>query len=219
MVQVAPSILSADFANLAQSCAAVVTKDNPMLHIDVMDGVFVPNISFGAPVLKSLVKALPEAVYDVHLMIGKPALYIETFAKAGADAITIHYECESPLRQTLCKIRALGCKAGISLRPATDVSEVFGLLDILDIVLVMSVEPGFGGQSFQPQALDKISALHAEAQRQNTALHISVDGGIDLQTAPACVKAGASILVAGSAVFGALNPAGMVQQLRRAGEQ
>ncbi|MDL2218970.1 ribulose-phosphate 3-epimerase [Ruminococcaceae bacterium OttesenSCG-928-O06] len=214
MVQVAPSILSADFANLERDCRRVVTRDDPMLHFDVMDGVFVPNLSVGLPVLESLVKALPEAVYDVHLMILRPHLFVERFARAGADAITIHFESESPLRSTLKQIRALGLKAGVSLRPGTPVQEVYSLLEEVDLVLVMSVEPGFGGQAFLPEAPARIAALRAEAQRQGTPLLIEVDGGINAATAPLCIAAGADILVAGSAVFHTADPMAAVRQIK-----
>lgn len=214
MAQVAPSILSADFANLAQDCRPLVSKENPLLHFDVMDGVFVPNLSVGIPVLASLHRALPEAEYDVHLMIVRPHLYIEAFAKAGADIITFHLEAESPAVETARAIRALGCKAGVSLRPGTGVEQLFPLLGEVDLVLVMSVEPGFGGQAFMPAAPGRIRALREEAQRQATPLLLEVDGGIDPATAPACVAAGADILVAGSAVFKAPDPLQAMQQLR-----
>ena len=213
MVQIAPSILSADFANLERDCRRVLTKENNWLHFDVMDGVFVPNLSFGVPVLQSLKKALPEAFYDVHLMIIDPAQYIEAFVKAGADNVTIHYEANSPVIETLRAIRKLGCKAGLSLRPKTPVEGLFPLLKECDMVLVMSVEPGFGGQSFIPLAQQRIAALKKEAQRQEVSLLIEVDGGINAETAPLCIAAGADVLVAGSSVFGAENPAAMVQML------
>lgn len=215
MVQVAPSILSADFANLAQDCRPLVSKENPLLHFDVMDGVFVPNLSVGIPVLASLSRALPDAVFDVHLMIVRPHLYLEAFAKAGANYITFHVESESPARETARAIRALGCKAGISLRPGTDVSLLYPLLGEVDMALVMSVEPGFGGQSFMPGAPARISAIRQEAARQGVPLLLEVDGGIDPETAPLCVQAGADILVAGSAVFNAPDPVQALDSLRR----
>lgn len=217
MPQVAPSILSADFANLAQSCAPLVSAENPLLHFDVMDGVFVPNISVGIPVLASLKKALPQAQYDVHLMITRPHLYIEPFAAAGADYITFHVESESPAIETARAIRARGCKAGVSLRPGTPVEALFPLLPEVDMVLVMSVEPGFGGQSFMPEAPARIRSLSEEAQRQGLSLLLEVDGGIDVNTAPACVEAGVDILVAGSAVFKAPDPVDMLSRLRSTG--
>lgn len=213
MVQVAPSILSADFANLGQDCSKVVTPQNPMLHFDVMDGVFVPNLSFGMPVLRSLKKALPQAKYDVHLMITDPAKYVDEFSKAGADIITFHIESQSSAVETARHIRRLGCQAGLSLRPGTPVEMLFPLLKEIDLVLVMSVEPGFGGQAFMPEAPTRIKALREEAQRQDTPLLLEVDGGIDLNTAPLCTQAGVDILVAGSAVFNTPDPAAAVQQL------
>ncbi len=215
MVQVAPSILAADFANLEKDCRRVVSVDNPMLHFDVMDGVFVPNISVGLPVLQSLKKAIPEAVYDVHLMIVKPLQYIEEFAKYGADYITFHVEAESNPVETARAIRKAGCKAGISLRPGTPVEELFPLLKEVDMVLVMSVEPGFGGQAFIPEAPRRIAAIKQEAELQGLNLLLEVDGGIDPNTAPLCKDAGVDILVAGSSVFKADNPKEMIDTLRK----
>lgn len=215
MVQIAPSILSADFARLEESCRGVLLPDNQLLHIDVMDGVFVPNISVGIPVLQCLSKAIPEVFYDTHLMIVKPHLYIEAFAKAGANGITIHYEAESDVVGTLRAIRALGLRAGLSLRPGTPVEALFPLLKEADMVLVMSVEPGFGGQSFMAEAPARIAALRQEATRQGLPLLLEVDGGINEETGPLCVKAGVDILVAGSFLFGAANPALTLQRLRQ----
>lgn len=214
MALVAPSILAADFANLERDCRRVVTADNNWLHFDVMDGVFVPNLSIGVPVLQSLKKALPEAYYDVHLMIVDPQKYIGAFQKAGADGITVHYEADSPVEETLRAIRAAGCRAGLSLRPKTPVEALYPLLSLCDMVLVMSVEPGFGGQAFIPEAPARIAALRAEALRQNTPLLIEVDGGINEKTGALCTAAGADVLVAGSSVFGAASPADAVKALR-----
>lgn len=219
MVQVAPSILSADFANLERDCRKVVSNENPMLHFDVMDGVFVPNLSIGIPVLQSLKKALPEAVYDVHLMIIDPLRYVPQFAGAGADYITFHLEAQSAVPETAAAIRAAGAKVGLSLRPGTPVEDIFPYLHQIDMVLVMSVEPGFGGQAFMPEAVQRIAALRAEAQRLGTPLLIEVDGGIDADTAPGCARAGADILVAGSSVFKNPDPGHMVSLLRQAGEE
>lgn len=218
MVKIAPSILSADFANLERDCRKVLAPGFDMLHFDVMDGVFVPNISVGLPVLKSLKKAIPDAVYDAHLMIIEPDHYIEDFARAGADYITIHLESNILIGRTLDEIRALGCKAGLSLRPGTPIEGVYPYLKQADMVLVMSVEPGFGGQSFMPEAPGRISALCAEARRQNTPLLIEVDGGIDVTTAPLCAKAGVDILVAGSSVFGAADPLQAAKNLAQAAQ-
>ena len=214
MAMVSPSILSADFAHLGSDCRAVLDAGAQMLHYDVMDGHFVPNISFGVPVLKSLHKALPDAFYDVHLMIDDPLTYAEPFAKAGASLITFHLECGCDTAATLARIKALGCKTGLSVKPHTSVQALFPYLDQLDLALVMSVEPGFGGQKFMPMALDKIHALREEIDRRGLSFLVEVDGGVDAVTGPACVEAGADVLVAGSAVFGAADPAAAVAGLK-----
>ena len=214
MAMVSPSILSADFAHLGSDCRTVLDAGAQMLHYDVMDGHFVPNISFGVPVLKSLHKALPDAFYDVHLMIDDPLTYAEPFAKAGASLITFHLECGCDTAATLARIRALGCKTGLSVKPHTSVQALFPYLDQLDLALVMSVEPGFGGQKFMPMALDKIHALREEIDRRGLSYLLEVDGGVDAATGPACVDAGADVLVAGSAVFGAADPAAAVAGLK-----
>ena len=214
MAMVSPSILSADFAHLGSDCRAVLDAGAQMRHYDVMDGHFVPNISFGMPVLKSLHKALPDAFYDVHLMIDDPLTYAEPFAKAGASLITFHLECGCDTAATLARIKALGCKTGLSVKPHTSVQALFPYLDQLDLALVMSVEPGFGGQKFMPMALDKIRALREEIDRRGLSCLVEVDGGVDAVTGPACVEAGADVLVAGSAVFGAADPAAAVAGLK-----
>ena len=214
MAMVSPSILSADFAHLGSDCRAVLDAGAQMLQYDVMDGHFVPNISFGMPVLKSLHKALPDAFYDVHLMIDDPLTYAEPFAKAGASLITFHLECGCDTAATLARIKALGCKTGLSVKPHTSVQALFPYLDQLDLALVMSVEPGFGGQKFMPMALDKIRALREEIDRRGLSCLVEVDGGVDAVTGPACVEAGADVLVAGSAVFGAADPAAAVAGLK-----
>lgn len=213
MAIVSPSILSADFTKLGADCSTVLNAGAQMLHYDVMDGHFVPNISFGVPVLKSLHKGLPEAFYDVHLMISHPLAYAEPFAKAGATLLNFHLECEDDIRQTLDAIKALGCKTGMTIKPGTPAEALEPYLDELDLVLVMSVEPGFGGQKFMPSALDKLRWL--KARREATGAHylLEVDGGVDDTTAPLCVEAGTDILVAGSAVFGASDPAAAVARL------
>ena len=214
MAMVSPSILSADFAHLGSDCRTVLDAGAQMLHYDVMDGHFVPNISFGMPVLKSLHKALPDAFYDVHLMIDDPLTYAEPFAKAGASLITFHLECGCDTAATLARIKALGCKTGLSVKPHTSVQALFPYLDQLDLALVMSVEPGFGGQKFMPMALDKIRALREEIDRRGLSCLVEVDGGVDAVTGPVCVEAGADVLVAGSAVFGAADPAAAVAGLK-----
>ncbi len=213
-LKIAPSILSADFAYLAQDCRDVLNAGADWLHIDVMDGDFVPNLSLGIPVLAGLSKAV-DAFYDVHLMIRRPLEYIEAFARAGADLITFHLEADSDVEKTIEAIHAAGCKAAVSVKPATPVEEVFPYLDRLDMVLIMSVEPGFGGQKFMPQAMDKIAALR---ERAGDGLMIQVDGGVDANTAPLCTRAGADVLVAGSAVFGKKNRKEAILAIRSACE-
>ena len=217
MVKIAPSILSADFANLGRDCRSVLDGGADWLHIDVMDGLFVPNLSLGIPVLKCLHKAVPDGFYDVHLMIQNPLKYVQAFRDAGADLITFHVEADSPVRETIDAIHAAGAKAALCIKPATPAQAVFEYLADLDMVLVMSVEPGFGGQKFMPSAVDKIAAIRAEAQRIGRQdLEIEVDGGIAEATAPACAKAGATVLVAGSAVFCAEDPAAAMAAIRSA---
>ena len=213
-LKIAPSILSADFAYLAQDCRDVLNAGADWLHIDVMDGDFVPNLSLGIPVLAGLSKAV-DAFYDVHLMIRRPLEYIEAFARAGADLITFHLEADSDVEKTIEAIHAAGCKAAVSVKPATPVEEVFPYLDRLDMVLIMSVEPGFGGQKFMPHAVDKIAVLR---ERAGDGLMIQVDGGVDANTAPLCTRAGADVLVAGSAVFGKKNRKEAILAIRSACE-
>ena len=196
---VAPSILSADFANLEKEIKAVASAGADWLHVDVMDGRFVPNITIGIPVVKSLKKVSPLPL-DVHLMIEEPERYVEEFIKAGSDYLTIHVESTRDPASVLKKIRALGAKAGITLRPGTDVSTVLPLLDLCDLVLVMTVEPGFGGQSFMHDQIAKISKLRSEISARGLKTLIEVDGGINDETAKLCHEA--DVFVAGSYVFG-----------------
>ncbi len=215
MVKISPSILAADFSKLGEQCQMVLDAGADMLHIDVMDGHFVPNISLGVPVLESLHHCLPNAFYDVHLMITDPLNYIAPFAKAGANLITFHLEADSPVQQTIDAIHQAGCKAAISIKPNTPPQELFPWLDQLEMVLVMSVEPGFGGQAFMEGALDKIVQIREKANQMGLEqLMIQVDGGVNPATAAACVKAGADVLVAGSAVFRAADPTKAVADLR-----
>ena len=202
MTKIAASILSADFADLAADCQRLLNQGTDLLHFDVMDGHFVPNISFGVPVLKSLHKGMPAAFYDVHLMISHPLQYAEPFIKAGASLYNFHLECEDDIQQTIDAVKALGCKVGLTIKPGTDPEALAPYLDQLDLVLVMSVEPGFGGQKFMPSALDKLRWLKAEREKRGLHYLLEVDGGVDDTTAPLCVEAGADVLVAGSAVFG-----------------
>lgn len=213
MTILSPSILSADFSALGAQCGLVLGAGAQMLHYDVMDGHFVPNISFGVPVLKSLHKSLPDAFFDVHLMISHPLAYAQAFAGAGASLLNFHLECEDDVAKTLRAVRALGCKTGLTIKPATPPEALAPYLDELDLVLVMSVEPGFGGQKFMPAALDKLRWLRAEREKRGARYLLEVDGGVDEATGPLCVDAGADVLVAGSAVFGVPDPAAVVRRL------
>ncbi len=214
MAKVSPSILSADFANLGRDVKMAVEAGSDMIHVDVMDGHFVPNISIGVPVVKSLRKAT-DGFLDVHLMISQPERYIDAFMDAGADLINIHLEAEGDMAAMLAHVRERGVKAALTIKPATPAQSVFPYLPLLDMVLVMSVEPGFGGQSFMPDSLDKVRALRAEIDRQGLDCLIEIDGGVNLKNAPEIVAAGTDILVAGSAVFGAPDPAEAIRTLKR----
>ena len=196
-----PSILAADYAILGDQIRQVKENGAQYLHIDVMDGHFVPSISIGFPVISSLRKTFDDIVFDVHLMIDEPIRYVERFAKSGADIITVHLEACSDVKQTLAAIRALGVKAGISVKPDTPVEEVYPFLPMLDMVLVMTVEPGFGGQKLIPHTLDKVNTLYTYIRSHSMAVDIEVDGGITVNTIKDAKKAGANVFVAGTAVF------------------
>lgn len=201
MIVLSPSLLSVDFAHIADGIKELDRAKVPALHLDVMDGSFVPNISFGAPVIKCLRKET-DMIFDVHLMIEEPVRYLGDFKKAGADWVTVHAESCKHLHRTITAIKELGMKAGVALNPATPVSAIDYVLDEVDMVLVMSVNPGFGGQSFIPSSLRKISEVKQIIDERSLDVRIEVDGGVNLKNVKDVVKAGADVIVAGSAVFG-----------------
>lgn len=211
---IAPSILSADFANLQADVEMINESNADWFHVDVMDGVFVPNISFGFPVI-SAIKHYAKKPLDVHLMIVDPDRYLEQFKKAGADVLTVHIEACTHLHRTVAAIKQLGMKAGVAVNPHTSVSLLEDIIEDIDLVCLMSVNPGFGGQKFIENTYDKIKKLRAMAQAKQTDLLIEVDGGVGTHNALALLKAGADVLVAGNAVFGAENPKGVIAELKK----
>ena len=200
-VKLAPSILSADFARLGEQVAEVTAAGADYIHIDVMDGHFVPNITIGAPVVAAI-RPHTNLPLDVHLMIEAPQQYIKQFAEAGADIITVHIEACPHIHRVIQAIKELGVKAGVSINPGTPIDTLDDILPSLDLVLVMTVNPGFGGQTFIESTLDKIARLRTELDKKGLTAELEVDGGINIETAPRVVKAGARVLVAGAAVFG-----------------
>ncbi len=213
MIIISPSVLAADFSRLGEDVKKVYDAGAEYIHLDVMDGIFVPNISFGAPVISAIRKCSP-AVFDVHLMITDPIRYVDDFISAGADILTIHYEsCDDP-RAVLEYIRSKGIRAAVALKPATDVSVVYPLLDCLDMVLIMTVEPGFGGQKLIPYTVDKVQKLRTYMNETGISLDIQVDGGVTLENLCDVVSAGANVIVAGSAVFKAADPAAVIAEMK-----
>ena len=211
MIKIAPSILSADFSYLGEQVSAAESGGASYLHLDVMDGHFVPNISFGAVVIEKI-RSHSSLVFDAHLMIEKPERYIEMFAKAGADIITVHYEAAGDAKECIGQIKKCGKKAGLAINPATPVEAITDLIDELDLVLVMSVEPGFGGQKYIAATDEKLQKLRAIAGSE---FDISVDGGIGLDNLAHVVEMGANVIVAGSAVFGSKDIEGTVREFNR----
>ncbi|MEG1700151.1 MAG: ribulose-phosphate 3-epimerase [Alistipes sp.] len=209
---VAPSMLSADFGHLERDTRMIDRSAAEWVHIDVMDGVFVPNISFGFPVLKAIRKATDKCL-DVHLMIVEPERYVARFAEAGSDVVTFHLEATTDPQGCAALIRQAGAKVGVSIKPATPIEVLRQILPWVDLVLVMSVEPGFGGQSFMPASLERIAQLRAMARELSTPTIIEVDGGISSHNARALFDAGADVLVAGNAVFGAADPCAEIERI------
>lgn len=210
---ISPSLLAADFAHLDAELSDVSAAGAEYIHLDVMDGVFVPNISFGLPVVASL-RSVSKLVFDTHLMIVEPERYVERFVKAGADIVTFHLEATEKPVETIELIHSAGARAAISIKPGTPADAVFPYIPLCDMILVMTVEPGFGGQRFMADMLPKIRSIRAEADRLGIDLDIQVDGGIDATTAAECARAGANVFVAGSSVFGASDRTASVTAIR-----
>ena len=213
MVKISPSVLAADFTRLGEEVKDIVKGGADMVHLDVMDGAFVTNISFGLPVIESLRK-VTDAVFDVHLMIERPERYAKRFIDAGADILTFHYEACEDSEKLLREIRECGAKAAISVKPNTEIEKIYGLLPLCDMVLVMTVEPGYGGQALIPETLDKVEKLRAQIDLIGLDIDVQVDGGINAQNASVAVAKGANVLVAGSSVFKAADRKAAIDALR-----
>jgi len=209
---VAPSFLASDFLHLAEQCIIINNSEAQWVHLDVMDGRFVPNISFGVPVIKPICKATPGKHHDVHLMIEEPERYVEDFKNAGANSITVHYEACRHLHRNIEQIKKLGINAGVAINPHTPVELLQDILQYVDLILVMSVNPGFGGQQFIEHTVEKIKRLRRMIDEKGYPVLIEVDGGITLDNAASVVHAGADVLVAGSSIFGAKDIAATIQQ-------
>jgi ribulose-phosphate 3-epimerase len=214
-IDIAPSILSADFSRLGDEIAAVERGGATILHVDVMDGHFVPNLTVGFPVVRSIAQAT-ELPIDAHLMISEPGRYAQQFVEAGANMVSVHVEADAHLHRTLASIKAAGAQAGIVLNPATPIESLSEALAFADYVLVMSVNPGFGGQKFIPTSVDKVRRLRRMIEERQLDTRIEIDGGIDLENIASVVAAGAEIIVAGSAIFGAADLEAAVRELREA---
>ena len=214
MIKISPSVLAADLSNLAKDVVDIESAGADMVHLDVMDGIFVPNITFGMPVIKAL-RDKSNLIFDVHLMIDKPERYAMRFIDAGADILTFHLEaCENP-SELLEQIREQGVMAGISIKPATPVEDIYPILEQCDMVLVMTVEPGYGGQKLIPETIEKVRKLKAEVGKRGIDLEIAVDGGVNEANVFELINAGAGILVAGSSVFGASDRRAAIDALRK----
>ena len=216
MSLIAPSLLSADFLQLSRDIAMINRSEADWFHLDVMDGCFVPNISFGLPVIAAI-KREAQKTLDVHLMIEEPGRYAEAFKQAGADILSVHIEACPHLHRNLQQIRSLGMKTGVAINPHTPVSLMFDVLHDVDVVCMMSVNPGFGGQQFIRYTLEKIKALKQEITRRGLSTLIEIDGGVTLANAAEIIQAGADVLVAGNTVFGSANPEDTIAQLKRIG--